>query len=207
LTAKANPEAVTFRDNLKNRINLLENQIKRLKSTFSNLTKFEFVDELRRLSLYLKQLDKVLDALEKQELPTKDFLITIVKPITNIPILPQDIFIPGKISNEISLKSCPGEYEPSSFVISAFSEISCLSLEITDLKSSKDFIPAKNVNIKAVKCWYQARTAWTGVEQNKTKRILVPDLLINDDNLLQVDMSQQENYLKVITSDGGNTSG
>jgi hypothetical protein len=58
------------------------------------------------------------------------------------------------------------------------------------------------MDIKVVKCWYQGGTAWYAIEQDKSKKVLIPELLLNDDTLVKVDADKKENYLKLRFPDG-----
>jgi hypothetical protein len=53
------------------------------------------------------------------------------------------------------------------------------------------------VDVKVIKIWYQAGTAWYSYFADSTGRELVPELLLNDENLVKVDMKTKENYLRV----------
>ena len=79
-----------------------------------------------------------------------------VKAITNKRILPDDTSIAGEVSNNLSVVAAIGEYEPASFVLRAKEDIEALQLEVDDLKTDNGrIIPASNIDIKVVKCWYQ----------------------------------------------------
>jgi len=54
-------------------------------------------------------------------------------------------------------------------------------------------IPASAVDVRLVKCWYQAgRNVW-----ETDKRILVPELLLKDDDLVRVDLKSKQNFIRV----------
>ena len=131
-------------------------------------------------------------------------LTYVVKAITNpsMWIRPTDTLIPGRISNEISLVACPGEYEPASFVVQATSDIAGLKPQVTDLKGENGTIPASAVDLKVVKCWYQAGSAGYGFAQQREKRVLVPELLLNDASLVRIDREKKDNHLKLSYPEG-----
>jgi hypothetical protein len=58
------------------------------------------------------------------------------------------------------------------------------------------------VDIKWVKCWFQAGSAPHGVAQDRTHKVLVPELLLNDDTLVKVDLESQHNSLKLSFPEG-----
>lgn len=126
--------------------------------------------------------------------------VTIVQPITGMPVLPEGLY--GILGNSISITAAQGEYEPASFVVRSMQGTKALTVKAGDLKQGNKIIPASNIDIKVVKCWYQAGSAWYGINQNKTKKMLVPELLLNDDSLVKVDMDKKENYLKLSFPEG-----
>jgi len=145
---------------------------------------------------------------------TKKFLLYVVRPITNKRILPNTEAIPGKISDTLPMVAAPGEYEPASFVIRAKEDIEGLKLEVTDLKADDGHtIRSSNIDIKVVKVWYQdegrglqeqppAQTYNPIVltyrnKPSKYKKVLVPELLLNDDSLIKVDTEEKHNYVRV----------
>jgi hypothetical protein len=120
-----------------------------------------------------------------------------VKPISSTMRLPDTLPINGKISDTIGIVACRGEYEPASFVLHALKDVDSLRVKARELKSRGNSIPASALDIKVVKCWYQSGTAWVGHKQNKLRRVLVPELLLNDETLVKVDRDKKENYLKL----------
>jgi len=144
----------------------------------------------------------------------KRFLLYVTKPISNKRILPHAEVIPGKIADTLPVVAAPGEYEPASFVLRAKEDIDELKLAVTDLKADGgETIPSSNIDIKVVKVWYQDEGE--GLQEqtpahtynptplthhnkpSKYKKILVPELLLNDDSLIKVDTEEKQNYLRV----------
>ena len=111
-----------------------------------------------------------LVSLSYAHVESKKMLLYVITPISSLKILPTDTHISGAVSDKISFIASPGEYEPASFVVSALSDIASLKVEATDLKGKEGIIPCSNIDIKIVKCWYQAGSAWVGVGQDKSKR-------------------------------------
>ncbi|MFB3897184.1 MAG: hypothetical protein ACE14V_12865 [bacterium] len=126
----------------------------------------------------------------------------VVPPITSNKILPTDISIPDKANQSIIMTACPGEYEPASFVLVSHSGITAVQLKVSNLVGTKESIPAENIDIKLVKCWYQAGSAWVNINQDKWHKVLVPELLLNDTRLVKVDYEHQENYLRLSFPEG-----
>ena len=75
-------------------------------------------------------------------------------------------------------------------------------MKASELKGDAGPIPASAVDIKVVKCWYQSGSAWHNQKQDKSKRVLVPELLLNDETLVKVDREKQENYVKLRFPEG-----
>ncbi|MFA7229954.1 MAG: hypothetical protein WC071_01665 [Victivallaceae bacterium] len=128
--------------------------------------------------------------------------IYVVNPVSSIKILPDSLVIPGKISKNIEITACNGEFEPASFVVKSDINIDSLNVKTSDLKSDNNTINAAFVDIKAVKCWYQAGSAWYQITQDKSQKALVPELLLNDNSLIKIDCDKKDNYVKLDMKDG-----
>ena len=132
-------------------------------------------------------------------------VLVIPEPITNYKILPWTEKIENAVrSDTISIVACPGEYEPASFVIRSGNVdlknvmVTCsdLKYEGTDKNGRKQIttISKGNIDIRVVKCWYQAgKELWLGRGMKKT---LTPELLLHDDSLIQVNYEYQVNIIK-----------
>ena len=128
----------------------------------------------------------------------RPFVTYVTKPITNAKILPTSFPIVGRLSSELTVTACRGEYEPVTFAVSALKDVKGLSVTPTDLQSGPSTIPADAVDVTIVKCWYQA-----GVRISDTRqRLLVPELLLKDDALVRVDTEQKHNYLRASAPSG-----
>ena len=120
-----------------------------------------------------------------------------VQPMSNIKrtmyTYPED----GTLAGPVRIVAAKGEFEPASFVIYPFSDAAKVELKVSDLVGKNGKIPASAVDVKIIKIWYQAGTAWYSYFADSTGRELVPELLLNDENLIKVDMKSKENYLRV----------
>jgi len=138
--------------------------------------------------------------IEKRENQPSDFphprmTIYVVPTITDEKILPTSSIPDKYISDEIFIRACPGEYEPASFVVRALDDVSSLEAKATELIGESGSIPSSNIDIRVVKCWYQA-----GVEVwDITHKLLTPELLLKDDSLVKVE--GEKNYLKLTTGE------
>lgn len=161
--------------------------------------------EQLEIDSFLEQVEDAtgsIPAASEAEREGRNLLTCVVRPISGRMILPDRRFVPGTRSREIELVAARGEYEPASFVVSALADNPSLTVTVSDLHSDRAKIYGSRVDIKVVKCWYQAGTAWASIRQDKSKRILTPELLLNDDRLIRVDKEKQENYVKLAFPDG-----
>jgi len=126
------------------------------------------------------------------------FLIRSAPAITNDRVLPTSLFSGEDPPSELSLAACPGEYEPVSFLVVPSRDIAGLTVTCSELRSPNDRIPASAVDVKLVKCWYQAfGEPWTGGVSFQRGKVLLPELLLNDDRLVRVDLERKRNFLRV----------
>ena len=111
--------------------------------------------------------------------------VYVVPAITDNKILPKSSIPSSYISNTISVKASPGEFEPASFVIRADQDINFLTIESMDLTGSGGTIPSADVDIRTVKCWYQGGKL-SNWDISVKGRYLTPELLLKDDALVKV---------------------
>ena len=120
-----------------------------------------------------------------------DISLYVVPAIRDTKILPDSGSPATDESYEISVVAAPGELEPASFVVRPRVSLSGLLVEATSLTSAAGaVIPADNVDIRVVKCWWQA-----GVEIEVGTKTFTPELLLKDDALVKVEGA--ENYLRL----------
>ncbi len=114
-------------------------------------------------------------------------------------------------SNHIYLQSCPGEYIASSFTLKSSTTKENILPVPSDLTFGSNTITSENIDIKVVKRWYQ-KGGDDISESDENVRLLVPELLLNDDSLVRVnyisktDGSNQlkltnGNYISINTND------
>lgn len=125
-------------------------------------------------------------------------LYYVVPPLSNIQRLPDQYPVDGKMGGFLDIVMARDEYEPGSFVLYADREQQKVQLEVSDLKmkNGNGVIPAADVDLKVIKVWYQNGNAWYNYFGDFSHK-LVPELLLNDENLIKVDTEKQENYLRV----------
>jgi hypothetical protein len=110
-------------------------------------------------------------------------------------ILPSTFPVPAQLNSTVSLKACPGEFEPASFIIRANTDLTDITFQASDLKDNKgNIISKETIELHYVACWYQAGTEhWVVTDQHD----LVPELLVKDPNLVQFNTQDKTNSLKV----------
>ncbi len=165
--------------------------------------------------------DKAELALRKIARAGQELLVYATPAITNNPILPW-AELPANPSDVMVLRACRGEYEPASFV--AYPIVNDLTLEAsaTDLAGSAGTIGSDSVDLRVVKCWYQAGGGEgyskppkyvEGVGEkdimilentpvDEGRRILTPELLLKDDDLVKTEKWYRQNFVKLQYPDG-----
>ena len=140
-------------------------------------------------NLFLRNVTPAEAEQEKGAIP---YAIYQIKAITNTKILPDTFPILGSPGNEVHVTACQGEYDPATFVVHALQDIKGLLVTATDLHGNGSIIPASAVDIRVVKCWFQAGVLWNDNKQC----LLTPELLLKDDRLVKVDLQDKKNYLR-----------
>ena len=103
----------------------------------------------------------------------------------------------GTFGGAVRMVAAKGEFEASSLVLYPFAAAGKVELKVSDLVGKNGKIPASAVDLKIVKIWYQTGNAWYSYFADSTARELVPELLLNDENLVKVDGKTRDNYLRV----------
>ena len=178
---------------LKSAIELVE---KKLKTALSQRQPFaEIYPEMDKINCTVDNLRQLIKSRRS------DFILFMLKDPTNKNswVLPEDILIPGVPERSFTITGCRGEYQPVSLVVKAVKKLKALTLKpgILTNNNGKCSIPVENIDVKLVKCWYQSANAGKSINQKKTPRKLVPELLVNDPALIKVDNAKKQNYLKL----------
>ncbi len=118
-----------------------------------------------------------------------------VPPLTQALFLPYELPSVGKLSKTIELFAAQGEFESASFIVVPFKPVKSFTIKVSDLRNGANVIPASNVDPKLVKRWFRTGGAWMSYHADKRQRVLVPDLLLNDDKFLRVDETRAINEL------------
>jgi len=160
--------------------------------------------EWRRLKNDIANAAKLANGLANN----KNALSSGVLSSYTVPAMSQEMRLPynlptdGSLSNQIQLAAALGEFEPASFVVVPFAPLKKFELKISDLKNGSNVIPASAIDAKLVKRWYRCGGAWLTYHADKRQRVLVPSMLLNDENLIKVDELKQTNEVRLSYPDG-----
>jgi hypothetical protein len=127
-----------------------------------------------------------------------------VPAISPVKRLPDRFPADGRFLGPLQIASAQGEFEPASFVVYPFKGVEKLELKAGGLASGTHTLPASVLDIKIVKVWYQEGSAWFGYFKDPTRRVPVPELLLNDETLIRVDHGSRDNYVRYACPDGTN---
>ena len=134
------------------------------------------------------------------------FVVLDAPTITNDRILPMSLITKRRVAGALTLSACPGEYEPASLLVTPSRDVEGVSVTCSDLASADGAIDASQIDIKLVKCWYQSFSEpWTGGVSYQRGKVLLPELLVNDDDLVRVDLEKKRNLLRVTDPKTGET--
>ena len=124
------------------------------------------------------------------------FVYYTVPALSNIPRIMDSYPVDGVFAGTLEIVAARDEFEPASFVLYPFVETEKLELKAENLKTADGKVfPAENLDLKVVKVWYQNSNSWYNYFGDFTRK-LVPELLLNDENLITIDTETQDNYLR-----------
>ena len=118
-----------------------------------------------------------------------------VNPVGPEMVLPEAEPRGGEKGGELRLVATPGEMASLSFVLRSDEALRDVAL------TAKGGL-AEAMDPYVVKCWSQAGTAWYGFVADHLRRKLVPELLLHDETLIEVDHRTQDNYVRSVNADG-----
>ncbi|QJD82017.1 hypothetical protein [Cohnella herbarum] len=111
--------------------------------------------------------------------------------------LPNTLPTDGAISDQIRVVSAQGEYEASSFVMAPLTDSNSVTFAVYDLQGSAGTIPSDAVDLRVVNTWYQGGTAWQSYFFDDSKDVLIPELLLHDENLVRTNHQTKRNSVRV----------
>ena len=127
----------------------------------------------------------------------------IVPPMSDIPRTPERYPADGEAFGTVKIIAAKGEFEPASLVIRAGKPVDRFIIRAHDLRGPAGAtIPAAALDIKLIKVWYQSGAAWYGFFADALGRRLIPELLLNDEDLIRVDCGTRDNYVRYNNADG-----
>lgn len=153
----------------------------------------------------VKRLNNAVNNAEKLAEGIVDAKTTIAdKPVTAYvtPATTQALYLPdnlpenGTITNKMELIMAQDEFETSSVIVVPFKPVKKFTLKMSDLKNGKNVIKGSDVDIKLVKRWFRTGGAWMTYHVDLYMRVLTPDMLLNDDSLVQVDEFRRTNKVR-----------
>lgn len=189
----------TCRPRMLQAVQRLDGRLRNLQTRLATLTPVNFRDQWTRLYGRLEPLrfeaarlqDEavMLAATDGGERPWHFF---ITRAMTNDRMLSDSWPRTPLVVPQLALTACPGEYESATFSVYAVRELQNVRLSIEDLTCGATVLPASCIEPYAVKCWYQAGRGIGDLGQ----RLLTPELLLKDDDLVRVDYRQQANFVR-----------
>ena len=124
-----------------------------------------------------------------------------VDPMSTVQRLPDAVPTDGVSNATVRIVAARDEYEPASFVVRSDTDVR-VQLTVSDFVNEKgERFPKENIDLKVVKVWYQNANAWNNYFADSGKK-LVPELLLNDEDLITTDEKTKSNYAKLVDADG-----
>ena len=158
-------------------------------------------------ALYENPLPEVA-AQRAEAMAQRDLLAVypVSAPLGDGMILPQTQFDGVQQADELSVTLAAGEYEPGALALHAPTEnLQAIQVVLTQKPVNAETgatLPASAIDLKYVQCWFQAGSAWVGVGPEMNVAKLVPELLVNDPELVMVDYATANQYVKLGGPDG-----
>lgn len=184
----------------------LANRAKAIKSANAHLTKWcaelaaeagKCKKEYTTIARYKRLLQNVENA-EKMAadaaVGTAPAAVYSMSPSSQELLTPYVLPVSGKMITKLRLFAAKGEYKPATLAIVPFQPVKDFTIRISDLKNEKGNVyKSSEIEVKLIKRWYRAGGTWLNYFSDKQVRILVPDLLVNDDKIIKVDEFRQTN--------------
>ncbi len=162
------------------------------------------VAQCRRLDANMGQARRLAGEMrDAQDTLADSVLASFTVPATTQALFaPDDLPSRGRLSRKIGMYAARGQYEDASILLVPFRPVRKLTLRISDLRDGGKTIPSTEVAVRAVKRWFQNGGAWLYIQGDFYTRLLAPDLLLNDENLVQVDEFRKTNKLLIDSPSG-----
>ena len=120
-----------------------------------------------------------------------------VWPASGERIVPTSIPPETATNATVKIVTARGVVASASFAIRSMAPFKSLSLEPSELISTDGAtIPAGQLDLRVVKCWYQDPSGWFSNRRGPGEAVLVPELLLHDDTLVLTDAKTRENLVR-----------
>ena len=154
-------------------------------------TEYTTIARYKRLAQHVENAEKMAADAAAGTAPA---VVYSMSPTSQELLTPAMLPKSGKMISALRLFAAKGEYKPATLAIVPFQPVRDFTLRITDLKNEKGNVyKASEIEVKLIKRWYRAGGSWLNYFSDKHIRILVPDLLVNDDKIIRVDEFRQTN--------------
>jgi len=125
-----------------------------------------------------------------------------VPPMSEVQYLPDAYPVDGQFKAPVRIVMAQDEYEPGSFLLYAFEDLGRTKLTLTPFKTADGKVfPASDLDLKVIKVWYQNGNGWYSYFGD-TGLKLVPELLMNDEDLIKVDTENVRNWARLTEKNG-----
>ncbi len=133
----------------------------------------------------------------KNILGSRGFVYYTVTPMSNIKRTALTYPDDGMFEGSLQVVAAQGEFEPASVVLFGDRNLNGMDVSVSDLKNKDGKrIPGTNVDVKLVKIWVQTGCGWYSYFSDSQGRTLVPELLVNDENFVKVDLESMNNFVR-----------
>ena len=130
------------------------------------------------------------------------FVWYTVPAMSEVQYLPDAYPVDGQYNAPVRIVMAQDEYEPGSFVIYPFEDLGKVRLSLSEFKTADGKVfPASDLDLKVVKVWYQNGNGWYSYFGDTGLKLL-PELLLNDEDLIKVDTENERNYARITEKDG-----
>lgn len=187
-----------------------ESELKRYEAMLPELAgkaKGPLAGHLKKLSAEQqrgKRVNALRVALDSMEngVGTRPLIHYAVPALSDAQYLPDAYPYNGRPMAPVRIIAARGEYEPGSFILYPFSDLGRVELKLSPLKTADGVVfPVAKADLKVVKVWYQDKNAWYSYFGDQELK-LVPELLLNDEDLIKVDTVTENNYVRLTEKDG-----
>ena len=126
----------------------------------------------------------------------------VVPAMSEIQRLPDAFPSDGVADGTVNIVAARDEYEPGSFVVTGARDLGKVKFSLGVFKNEKgDVFPAEDLDLKVIKVWFQNRNGWFSYFGDTGFKLL-PELLLNDEDLIRVDEKKAANYARLTAKDG-----